>query len=635
MVGVAERLRPSTSVKDWLAAPTAIPAYVHPSDWLTLPAVTTGDQKFVGLYAVTNTESNFAAVNCAGAYTVDWGDGSAPANLATGVTAYHNYVFTDLNVSTTCSRGYRQAIVTITPQAGQDLTKVDLARVHNQPGLVPTYSTGWLDVRMAGSLVSTLIIYLASGPTHPSLERFEYVGPSSLTTTNNLFTNTGVRSVMGTVWTASVTDFTRMYFGTLVDSVPPLVTSSGVVFASMFETCRALVTIPPMDTSDGTNLSSMFSSCSNLESVPPLDTSANINFTSMFSGCSSLVAIPPLATGAGTAFTSMFQSCARLVTIPPLSTGAGTAFGSMFSGCLSLATVPPMDTSNGTVFTSMFSGCSSLVTIPALDTSKGTAVGSMFSGCAALLTIPPLDVGLAASLSSMFTGCAALRNATLLNAGSSVSWSGCALGPLALDDIYTNLRSLNRLSANAASVETSGADWNVSPVNCTVGTSAPSPVIHGTRALRLTALASGEMRAAITARIAVLGSTSYTFMASVRTAPGNPLVQCSVRIGWYDAGGALLSTDMGTLVSSVAATWVKLTVTATSPSGAVTASPVIVSNATAAAQFQEFDGMGFYRGTVTTWTLPATTTATVTNNWGTASDNPAIATAKGWTVTGS
>lgn len=34
--------------------------------------------------------------------------------------------------------------------------------------------------------------------------------------------------------------------------------------------------------------------------------------------------------------------------------------------------------------------------------------------------------------------------------------------------------------------------------------------------------------------------------------------------------------------------------------------------------------------------LPTVTsqTLTVTNNWGTASDNPAIATAKGWTVTG-
>ena len=34
--------------------------------------------------------------------------------------------------------------------------------------------------------------------------------------------------------------------------------------------------------------------------------------------------------------------------------------------------------------------------------------------------------------------------------------------------------------------------------------------------------------------------------------------------------------------------------------------------------------------------LPTVTsqTLTVTNNWGTASDNPAIATAKGWAVTG-
>ena len=35
-------------------------------------------------------------------------------------------------------------------------------------------------------------------------------------------------------------------------------------------------------------------------------------------------------------------------------------------------------------------------------------------------------------------------------------------------------------------------------------------------------------------------------------------------------------------------------------------------------------------GTVT----PAALTVTVTGNWGTATDNPTIATAKGWTVTG-
>ena len=61
------------------------PVWVRPSDWLPLPAP--GPETFIGLLAVTNDDSNYIALNFAGNYTVDWGDGGAPENVASGVQA--------------------------------------------------------------------------------------------------------------------------------------------------------------------------------------------------------------------------------------------------------------------------------------------------------------------------------------------------------------------------------------------------------------------------------------------------------------------------------------------------------------------------------------------------------------------
>ena len=100
--------------------------YVRPVDWLSIDSlVNSGDQKVVILAAVFE-ESNFVAVQCQGNYTVNWGDGTV-TNYSSNTIAYYQY---DWNYSgfsgTTTSRGYKQTIITITPQAGQNLTLVRL-----------------------------------------------------------------------------------------------------------------------------------------------------------------------------------------------------------------------------------------------------------------------------------------------------------------------------------------------------------------------------------------------------------------------------------------------------------------------------------------------------------------------------
>ncbi|MEB3352520.1 MAG: hypothetical protein VKM01_09375, partial [Cyanobacteriota bacterium] len=55
----------------------------------------------------------------------DWGE-----TRLLPVTAEHRYSVEALPAASQCSRGYRQVIVTLTPQAGADLTLLDLSPRH-------------------------------------------------------------------------------------------------------------------------------------------------------------------------------------------------------------------------------------------------------------------------------------------------------------------------------------------------------------------------------------------------------------------------------------------------------------------------------------------------------------------------
>ena len=207
--------------------------YVRPTEWIALPTVTAGEQKLVGLFRVNNAANNYVAVLCRGAYTVNWGDGSAPENVADNVQAKHLYNFADVAASTETDGGWRQAIITITPQAGAALTTVNLNCAYTGS---PVYTQGWLDIKMAGTAVASLAI---GGTVKPCtlLQRFEYVG--------------------GNV----VTSFFAMFYG-----------------------CSSLQSVPALDTSSGADFREMFRGCSSLQSVPALDTSSGADFAYMFSG---------------------------------------------------------------------------------------------------------------------------------------------------------------------------------------------------------------------------------------------------------------------------------------------------------------------------------------------------------------
>ena len=385
----------------------------RPSDWLSLPTVSGGDEKLVGLYKIINGD-NWFAVSVTGAYTIDWGDGTT-TDTASGTTTYKNLSWSSYSGTTATTDGFRQAIITITPQSGSTLTSVNLNVKHNQSGL-PAYATGWLDVKMAGASLTTLTV--GGGAVYNSaLKRFEFVGGSALTSGSVMFSSCyQLATIVGTSWTSGISDFNSMFWG-----------------------CSSLSAIPLINTAAGTFFNSMFNGCSSLSTIPLINTAAGTSFANMFQNCVSLSAIPLINTAAGTSFASMFLGCVSLSTIPLINTAAGTSFASMFQNCVSLSAIPLINTAAGTSFASMFIGCSSLSTIPLINTAAGTSFTNMFNACTSLRTVPALNTAAGTSFTNMFNGCSSLESAPLAGTRYAISYASCALSSAELDAIYTGL----------------------------------------------------------------------------------------------------------------------------------------------------------------------------------------------------
>lgn len=186
-------------------------AWVRPSDWLALTTPDISEQKIVGLHAVL-PGNNWVAFTLSGAYTVDWGDG-VTENFAAGVTAYRNLAWSSYHTSTLTARGYRQAIITITPQSGHNITSWNFLVKHNQPGLSNGYSTGWLDMRLCTPHVASRTFSGSAGQVwHRMIEKFEQVDTNTVVDASYMFNGcSSLQSV--TLDTGAVVDASFMFGG--------------------------------------------------------------------------------------------------------------------------------------------------------------------------------------------------------------------------------------------------------------------------------------------------------------------------------------------------------------------------------------------------------------------------------------
>jgi surface protein len=285
--------------------------WVRPADWLPLPEVLATEQKLVGLYAVDDDDSNYVAILAQGAYTVDWGDGVVE-NFASAVQAEHQYNFASLPIESLSSRGYKQVVVTLTPQVGQSLVLISMnrrpAEFGNQQRCLQ-----WLDVALSVPIATSLNVGSGTITRISILERFSII---------------------------SIGPVTNM--------------------TSMFSNCASLQSVPLFDTSSVTNMSSMFSDCVSLQSVPLFNTGSVTSMTSMFNGCRGMKSVPLFNAGSVTDMSNMLFNCASLQSVPLFNTNSVTNMGGMFIGCSSLQSVPLFNAGSVTNMVNMLNNCTSI-----------------------------------------------------------------------------------------------------------------------------------------------------------------------------------------------------------------------------------------------------------------------------------
>jgi surface protein len=304
--------------------------WVRPSDWLAMPTIGASEQKIVGLFAVYDTDANYVAFRCQGNYTVDWGDGTT-TNHSSNTVAQKNYTYSSISSSTFSSRGYRQVLITITPQAGQNLTYLNLSEIDstNRRASIP-----WLDLQ---------------------------VNTPNITSQSNFF----IANNSSTIWLAHLERVRITAIGSLTS------------MANLFLNCTALKSVFISNTSAVTNMNGMFSGCISLETIPLFDTSLVTNMANMFNNCNSLKNVPLFNTANVTNMGTMFNSCSMLQSLPLLDTANVIIMSSFVNGCTSLQSLPLLDTANVNSAGFAFVSCRSLHDFPALDFNNITTAANM------------------------------------------------------------------------------------------------------------------------------------------------------------------------------------------------------------------------------------------------------------------
>jgi surface protein len=285
-----------------------------------------------------------------------------------------------------------------------------------------------------------------------------------------------------------------------------------------------------------------------------------------------------------TSYFDLFRNCAKLkiVNIATSLTSTVTTAQNMFSACQSLETVPLFETGSVTNMQSMFNNCYSLTSVPLFNTQSVTLFGAnsigMFNNCYSLKTVPLFNMQSATNTSYMFSQCYSLHTIPTFNTPNVTNVS----------NMFGTCFSLKEAPAINTSKVT---DFSGFLGNCQCLTTVP--FYDTTLATNMTQMFFADV--------------------SLREIP-NLNYNCA-----GITGNAAYSTlffncySLGKIGSGVPNTGPKFT---------FSVSGIMLSAAALNALYTSLP-------TVSGQTL------TITTNPGTAGDDPTIATAKGWTVTGS
>jgi surface protein len=430
--------------------------WIRPEDWLVMPTVNSGEDTFVGLYAIFPEENNFAAFSfttSTGQYRVDWGDGTITTHNS-GVAAEKTYDYASVSNSTLSSRGYKQVIIKITAVSGLLRTCSFNVRRTTTPVQNQAYATGFLDciISLPNANTGASITFGATLVRHNYCEKVDVRSIGGCTSLIGFFNFCYALQSVSLSNTGAVTTMLSMFNNChSLKTIPLFDTSSVVNMETMFQNCYALQSVPLFNTTSVVNMFSMFNNCYSIITMPLLNMSSVTNMQGLFANCHSLTSVPLFSIQSSTNMVLMFQNCYSLKIVPLFNTQSVLNMQGMFQGCLSIKSVPLFNTVSVTDMNNMFNSCYSLESVPLLNTASVTFMSNMFNNCFSLQVLPLFNTASVTTMASMFLNCYALRTVPLFNTASVTSMA----------NMFQNCFSLQTIPLfNTASVTNMGIMFN-------------------------------------------------------------------------------------------------------------------------------------------------------------------------------
>ena len=628
----------STSVtkqKEWNNTnPISYPTWTRNSNWLAMPTLADTAQQINLLLAVFDvTGGNNVSFSCSGNYAVDWGDGTSN-NYTASTTASHQYSFSNANLTTT-SETYKQAMIVVTPQRGQNIT------VFNMTSKPATFTASgmpmnYLDIQVVAPNMTQTGFTIVSG-----------IAPQSSTTCYPLLEHANIQKVNANATISlgfcGCANLRQVDFGSSVS-----LSSLSLLFSG----CRNLLTVNGLKASSGNNGIQTFENCSSLVVAPSIANFSNITnaCSSMYVGCGKLREFPKdwgdFSANTSGNFSNFFNGCYSLEYAPFIKFSAtqSMTLSNMFSNCSSLKTVPAYNTSNCSNASQMFSICEALEEIPEMDFSNVTATDSMFSGCRSLTKIPKFNIPLATTTSSMFLNCSNLVEMPEITTGTALTttasmFNGCSSMISTVPFTTTNVVSTNLMFGNCRSLKSIpdnqynlANNLNFSNMFQNCNSLQTAPMFTTTAATNMTSMFL-SCSSLITVPLYDLNgvtntSTMFSGCSSLVKIPAFDLSTVTTLTSMFLNCFALLEIPAISINTSAVLT------TIFSACNSISRNRMSGINATVSVASQNLGATQLDEIYTNLSSSGATKTITVTGNWGTASDTPSIATAKGWTVTG-
>ena len=398
--------------------------WVRPSEWISVPTPATGSEVVNILYGVYDSGPNFLSIQASSTFSVDWGDGSSQS-ASPGSYVRKEFMFGSYSSGTLTSDGFRQALVTVTPNTPGTFTSFNLNGRHSYQS-TNLYKPSILEIKMSGRNLTSIGTYTQ----FDKLTNFEFIGTHSIASLSSVFS--GIRGLRKFKMDCTgVTNTSGMFSSSInLREVDISNLQSSTNMSSMFSTCYSLNTLPVINAANCSTMASMFASCTNLEESPILINTSNVITTSsMFVGCQLLKRVNSFTCSSVTDMSLMFQNCYLLQTIPLLDTAKVTnfnyTFGSSTGVAMQLQYMPLLNTASASNMSFMFQNCRSLISdrrnkgIPLFDTSSATNMTNMFFNCYKIKTIPQFNTRWVTRFTSMFSSCILLSEVPLLNTASA------------------------------------------------------------------------------------------------------------------------------------------------------------------------------------------------------------------------